>query len=127
MPYSYKQYSQAARELAQNKNESQQTEIAKRLLSMLKKEGSTRLLPNIIKELTNLEKRARERKTIRVTTAVELNQKEKEVIKKRFGEGSYNFTRDPKCIAGMVAQKDNSLFYSTLSKAVLQFKSGLVA
>ena len=124
MPYSAQQYAIALDELSQQQNEQQQTTL-KNVVALLKKERTTALLPHIIKELAHLKEQRKKQQTIRVTTAHGLTEQEKNTIRQHFGKGTYSFTENPHCIAGVVVQKNNLVFYATLSRATKQLEYAL--
>ena len=126
MPKNANQYAVAIYELSKNKTQSEQSDLIKSLIKTLKNNKSLFLLPSIIENIQAIIQKEEQKNTIRVSTPNKLTAEEKEEIKEQFGKGTYIFEENPESIAGLVVQKDSTLFHSTLSKATIQLEKNLI-
>ena len=119
------QHAVALHELSKDKDDKQKSDIIQSLIQTLKKKKIFFMLPQIIKELQNINTREARENTIRVSTATKLTKEKQEEIKTRFGEGNYIFEENDGLIAGIIVQKNNTLLHATLSKAIMQLEKNL--
>ena len=126
MPKTADQYASALYELSKDTTKEKQSDLVKLLIKTLKENKSLFLLPQIVKKLQAIIDKERERNLIRVSTPDKLTDEEKENIKLQFGEGEYIFEENDESIAGLIIQKNEKLFYSTLSKATIQLENKLI-
>ncbi len=127
MPNTPYQYAAAIYELSINKTEEQQNDLIKSLIKNLKENNILFSLPQIIKDIENIKKKESYKNKIRVSTTDKLTDEQKNDIRKQFGDGKYIFEENEKSIAGLIIQKNDILFYSTLSKATMQLENKLIA
>jgi len=126
MAYSARQYAQALHELSSDKPESEQKQHSAALAAHLKKEGRLGIMPEIIEHVQNLQSNETKRNTVRVAAANKLSAAEQEALKKQFPALHYEFTHDETLLAGIVVQRNNSVWYANLAKAAQQLRASIV-
>lgn len=126
MAYSARHYAQALYELASSQTEREQHQSVHALMARLKKEGRLGIAQEIMERVKTLNREARERDTVRVASAEALSAEQQEMIKKQFPSSNHVFTTDESLIAGIVIQKNNSVWYANLAKAVGQLRTSIV-
>lgn len=125
MPYSALQYATALFELEQTQTKKQQEQTLQTLLKHLAHTQQQGLVRDIIEKLENLKKQSQHQQTIYVTTAQPITDKEKRRVQTMFGEARYIFKEDQDLIAGIVIQKQNTVFYNTLKTTINGLKKQL--
>ena len=125
MPYSALQYATALFELEQTQTKEQQEQTLQTLLKHLAHTQQQGLLQDIIAKLENLKKQSQHQQTIYVTTAQPITDNEKKRVQEMFGEAQYIFKEDQGLIAGIVIQKQNTVFYNTLKTTINGLKKQL--
>ena len=126
MAYTARQYARALHELTLTQGEEEQRATATRLTERLEKEGRAGMLAEITDELSRIETAQAGRDTVRIVSAHELSDAEKENLKKEFPAASHEFATDPDLISGLVVQKNHSVFYATLATASQQLRASIV-
>lgn len=126
MAYTARQYARALHELSLTQGEEEQRATAACLAQRLKEEGRVGMLAEITDEVARLEEQDTQRDSVRIVSAHELSDAEKERLKKEFPAATHEFTHDPDLISGLVVQKNHSVFYATLAKASQQLRAGIV-
>lgn len=110
-----KKIAQILIELAKGKNENEKLELAKFLISILKKEGKIFLFPKILKEI----KKRSEREKVKIFFAKELPAETKEKIKEKVKEivgkeKEIKFEIDENILGGFLVKSENILIDATV-------------